>query len=132
MTLNIVFGFGVLVGIAFAIWQFLQESEWTIWRGVIGWTAIGCCLLALVINLFVWIPSKKDSEITYRQLIQEKRTVEIMIATDRDIDRLLLNERVIDYNNRVISIMENSRRPILREYYSWEVDWSSLGLIHWG
>lgn len=131
MTLNIIFAIGIAAGVPFMIWQSKMNDSWSCWRGVLGLTISIACLTALFISVLCWLCSEKDSEIRYMQLLQEKQTIESMIDTENDIDRLLLNERVISYNNRVIETRENSTRFILGDYYSDSVDWTALELIEW-
>ena len=130
MTLTIVFSIAVLIGIAFCIWDY-YDNCFSDWKPVVGWTIIAICGIALFINLAVWIPSKRNSEICHQQYIQEKQTIEVMLQTDNNVDRLLLNDRVIEYNNKIISVRENSKRYVWQDYYSKDVDWDALELIEW-
>lgn len=101
------------------------------WRDILGITLVIACGIALLGNLMAWIPSKKDSEIKYQQLQAQKYTVEQMLDTDQIVDRILLNEKVIEYNNEVIEVKTNSQRFIYKDYYSKDVDWDALEIIEW-
>lgn len=131
MTLIIIFAVLVLIGILFCIWQALIDDVWNDWRGLVGTIFIAFGGIALVVSIIAYIPSKKDSEIKYMQFIQEKASIEQMISTGENIDKLMLNKRVIEYNNKVIEVRENSKRFVFRDYYSKDVDWDSLELIEW-
>ena len=131
MTLTIIFVAVALAGISLVVWGVKDSKYCGIWREATGTFLIVLAGIALIVNLLIWIPSKKDSEIDYQQLLQEKQTIEIMLDGDEDVDRLLLNQRVIDYNNRIIAVRENSQRHILKDYYSKDVDWQTLELIEW-
>lgn len=130
MTLTGVFSIAVLIGIAFCIWDY-YDNCFSDWKSVAGRAIIAICGIALFINLAVWIPSKRNSEICHQQYIQEKQTIEVMLQTDNNVDRLLLNDRVIEYNNKIISVKENCKRYVRRDYYSKDVDWDALELIEW-
>lgn len=131
MTLIIIFAILAALGIPFLIWQRYIKDCWSIWRG-----ATGACLtiffgICLIVSILDYVPSKKNSEIQYKQFMQEKAAIEQMISTNKDVDKLMLNQKVIEYNNRVIETKENSKRFIYRDYYSKNVDWNSLELIEW-
>lgn len=89
------------------------------------------CIIALVVGTIAYVPAKRNSEIMYEQLQQEKISIEKMLDNEKDIDRIRLNELVIDYNNRVIRARNNSQRFGYRDYYSNDVDWMSLETIDW-
>lgn len=131
MTLIIIFAVLALCGIPFVIWQYRIKDIWSCWRGVTGWLIICVFGIVLVFAIFGYVTSKKDSEIKYLQLAQEKTSIEQMISSGEDVDRLMLNQRVIDYNNRVIETRENSKRFIIGDYYSKAVDWDALCLVEW-
>lgn len=88
-------------------------------------------IVVFLIGTLFYIPSHKESEIKYEQFVQERVSIEMMLENDRDVDRIALNELVIDYNNRVILAKNNSQRPIFKEYYSDDVDWMALETIDW-
>lgn len=88
-------------------------------------------IVFLIVGMIIYIPSHKDSEIEYEQLVQERRSIEAMIETDNAADRIALNGLMIDYNNRVIQAKNNSQRPIFKEYYSNNVDWMALEIVDW-
>lgn len=130
MTLTVILGIIVAISIAIILWA--NQDFWTRdWAMMIGILVLILSMVALAINFAVYIPSKKDSEIKYLQLLQEKSSIEQMIATNKDVDRLLLNERVVEYNNKIISYRINSKRLVFREYYSKDIDWDSLEVIQW-
>lgn len=137
MTLSIIFGIIILVGVGLkvSLWWKNRHLEWHEhqWHGLdfLGSIIIVVFTVVFIVNFLVWLPSKKDSEIKYHQLVQEKITIEQMLETDKNIDRFLLNERVIEYNNTVIMRQTNSKRFVYREYYSKDVDWDALELIAW-
>lgn len=136
MTLTIIFTAGILIGVAFIIWGNFESQRrdcfsYCMWRDILGITLVIACGIALLGNLMAWIPSKKDSEIKYQQLQAQKYTVEQMLDTDQIVDRILLNEKVIEYNNEVIEVKTNSQRFIYKDYYSKDVDWDALEIIEW-
>lgn len=131
MTLTIIFAVLALLGIPFAIWQYRIKDLLSCWRGVFGYSLIVIFGVCSVIAFFSYIPSKKDSEIKYMQLLQEKASIEQMICSGGNVDKLMLNQHVIDYNNRVIETKENSKRFVFKEYYSKDVDWDALEPIEW-
>lgn len=131
MTLIIIFAALVLIGILFCIWQAFVGDVWNDWRGVVGAIFIIFGGIFLVFSIIEYISSKKDSEIKYMQFIQEKASIEQMISTGENVDKFLLNQRVIEYNNKVIEVRENSKQFVFRDYYSKDVDWDSLELIEW-
>lgn len=130
MTLTIIFGTILAIGIGLCIWQHMEcgISDWKLFTGI---TAIIVAGIALIVNLITWLPSEKNSEIKYYQLQSEKKTIEAMLKTDKDVDRLLLNSTVICYNNKIIEAKANSHRIIFRDYYSQHLDWEGLDLIEW-
>jgi len=130
MTLTIIFGISILIGIGLCLLDLLRNwyCDWNVYVGV---TIIFFAVVAFIINLIFWIPSAKDSEIKYTQLLTEKAAIESMLETDKDVDRLLINSAVIDYNNRIIQARTNSARPIYRDYYNQNLDWAGLSLIEW-
>lgn len=130
MTLIIIFAVLAVLGIPFVIWEYCAW-DWSVWRGVVGWSLIVTFGLALVLAILGYIPSKKDSEIKFARLQQERISIMQMLESDRDADRIALNKLVIDYNNRVISNKEYSKRFILKDYYSKDVNWDALELIEW-
>lgn len=130
MTLIITFAILTLLGIPFIVWDSYVD-EWSVWRAVTGWLLIIVFGFSLVIAILVYVPSKKNSEIEYMQLVQEKASIEQMISSGENVDKLMLNQRVIDYNNKIIEIKENSKRFVLSDYYSKDVNWDDLELIEW-
>lgn len=127
MTLTVIFGVATAAFIAISVWSIYDECP-TLMVGIMGTIVIGSML---IINLITWIPSKGNSEINYQQLVAERLSIEAILQNDQMVDRMQLNDRVIDYNNRVRFVRENSLREILCEYYSTDVDWGALELIEW-
>lgn len=105
-------------------------------KNAVGMGVVSFCLIilmgtALIVGTYYYIIWNKDSEIQHEQLVQERASIEAMLETDKDVDRIALNKLVIDYNNRVIEARNNSQRPIFRDYYSNNVDWMALETIDW-
>lgn len=128
MTLTIIFGVLGLIGVILLV---LGSKSYSDGLQASGWVLIICCAVALIINTICWIPSNKDSVIKYNQLIQERVSIESMLETDKNVDRVMLNNMVIDYNNRIIEIKENHDRLIYKDYYNQNLDWDSLKVIEW-
>ena len=129
MTWTIILGALFLAGIGLIIWGIVADYwEWPFFVGTLAMVLAG---VALIINLCIWIPSGKNSEIRYNQLLAEKATIEDMLHTDRNVDRLALNHYVINYNNRVIEERTNYNRLIIGDYYNQALDWAGLELIEW-
>lgn len=131
MTLTIIFGIVVLIGVGLILLEKLPNWDYTEWNIILGWVLIIFFGLALVVNLPIWISSNKDSQIKYNQLVSEKISIEAMLETDKTVDRFLLNSAVIDYNNRIIETKTNSTRFILKDYYNQNLDWNFLETIDW-
>ena len=131
MTLMIIFGVILLVGIGFCVWQGFCGNYYSDWKAIIGVTTIVFMIIGIVINSFAWIPSAKNSEIYFNQLIAEKETIELILETDKDVDRVLLNKFVIEYNNKVIEVKANFNRFICKDYYNHNLNWEGLELIKW-
>lgn len=127
MTLTVIFSVAIAACVVLWVWGIYFDNAASV-LGVLGITCIG---FVLAMNLIIWIPSKGNSEINYQQLVAERQSIEAMLQTNQMVDSLQLNDRVIDYNNRIISVRENSQRAILCEYYSTDVDWGALELIEW-
>jgi cbb3-type cytochrome oxidase subunit 3 len=130
MTLIIIFAIMVIIGFGLIALDHLSGwyAEWNMYVGTI-------IAAVFIIGLFICIPlyiySGINSEVQYAQYIQEKDTIESMLDADKDIDRLLLNEKVIEYNNQIILAKMFSQRFITGDYYSKKVDWQALKLIEW-
>lgn len=118
----------VLIGIGLVAWDEFGPSLRETWFGggvmFTGW-------VLLVITLLFWIGSTKDSEITYYQLEQEKQTIELIQAENKNVDRVMLNKMVVEYNNKVINIQMRLSRFMYKDYYSKKVNWDALELIEW-
>lgn len=129
MTLTIIFAVLLVVGIVLLVYGDSVRGE--TWKLIVGFLLTFVTTISLIMNLICWIPSGKDSEIQYDQWMQEKASIESMLITDKNVDRIQLNQMVIDYNNDIIAVQQNSKRFILGEYYSNDIDWDSLQLIDW-
>ena len=76
-----------------------------------------------------------DSEIKYEQLLKERENIVKTIENGEDLDEITMRDEidilkiVCDYNNRVIADKVNSKRFIIGEYYSKDVDWEALETI---
>ena len=120
----------ILLTLAVPIFIAANRKDWcTIW--VLSLMVLLSSGLALITGMICYIPSHKNSEIKYEQLVQERISIEAMLETDKNVDRITLNELVINYNNSVIRARNNSQRPVYREYYSDNVDWTALETIDW-
>lgn len=128
MTLIIIFAVMCIVCIVGAL--HIARTSYDEIKAFFAFCLVGIFGGALIIAT-VYAPSKKDSEILYKQLVQEKASIEQMISSGGNVDKLLLNQRVIDYNNRVILHREKSKRFIFGDYYSKDVDRGSLELVEW-
>lgn len=129
MTLIIIFAVMCIMCIVGAL--HIARTSYDEIKAFFAFLLAGIFGLALIIATVSYAPSKKDSEILYKQLVQEKASIEQMISSGGNVDKLLLNQRVIDYNNRVILHREKSKRFIFGDYYSKDVDWGSLELVEW-
>lgn len=127
MTIFIMLGILIFIGINL----YNSDPQCIKFRGSIGLLLFCLGILGFIVNMFIWIPSSKDSEIRYNQLIQEKISIESMLETDRNIDKLLLTKSVIDYNNKIIEVKTNYKRFICRDYYNQDLDWHKLEIIEW-
>lgn len=128
MTLILIFGVILLAGIVFTVAAIKTD------RDLIIIIAIALMIFGIpgsIASTIGYIPSHRSSEIEYMQLIQEKQAIEQMIDSGEAVDKLTLNQRVIDYNNEIIEKQENYKRPIIKDYYSPNVDWEALELIEW-
>jgi len=128
MTLIMILAVLILVFSGLTAWGHYTDGDF---RFIGGICLVIVLALAELFAILSFIPSKKDSEIRYKQLVQERISIVQMLENDRDVDRIVLNKAVIDYNNRVIAEIENSRRFIFRDYYSEGVDWESLEIVEW-
>lgn len=130
MTIAIISGALVLAGIGLCLW-FNCSSNWQEWLAYIGAFMVFLAGVAFVINLFMWIPYKKDSLIMYERLLQEKQVLEQVLETGSELDKIAIRRDVIDYNNRIIEIRIDHKRLIYRGYYRKDIDWAGLELIEW-
>lgn len=88
-------------------------------------------VITLVVSTIFYIPSKKDSERLYLQFVNRYEVINKMLDSDVDIDILTSQEMILDYNVAVIKVKFDSKRFILKDYYSKDVDWDSLKTIEW-
>lgn len=130
MTLIIIFGILLLIGIGLKIWD-RRRGGWYNWQNLAGFIMIPLAGVFFLSSILFWLPHKKENEITYQTLIQEKNVIEKVLETGSDMDKIMLRDNVIEYNNRIIEIKINSKRFILRDYYSKDIDWDSLEFIEW-
>lgn len=130
MTLAIIFGGLILIGIGIIIWHRLSNN-YDDWPVILSFIIIFTSALIFLINAVCWIPHKKDNQILLEQLAQEKYVIEKILETGTDFDKIMLRQEIIDYNNRIIKIKINSERFIFKDYYDRNVDWDALELIDW-
>lgn len=97
----------------------------------IGFLVIGIAAVIIIYNAVTYTGAKKNSQIKYEQLLVEKATIEDILEIDKTIDRLALNEKVIEYNKKVTEYRTNPYRPIIGEYYDQSLPWNELEYIKW-
>ncbi len=132
MTLTIIFGVAILAGISLKIWDSNRDKYSDgIWVDMFGFILIIISTIALLINMACWIPHKKDNQILLQQLNQEKQIIEQILDSGADLDKIMIRQDIINYNNKIIEIKINSKRFILKDYYDKNIDWDAFELIEW-
>ena len=132
MTLITIFAVLVLIGVLIAKYNIYSNPDSWFVAGAFGAVIFS---ISLIIAVLIFAMSKMDSEIKYEQLLKERENIVKTIENGEDLDEITMRDEidilkiVCDYNNRVIADKVNSKRFIIGEYYSKDVDWEALETI---
>lgn len=130
MTLIIIFAVITAIGGVFLFWASKDGFD-SSFKLITGVSLLAFGIIMLIIVLLFYPLVIRENTVIYQQLLEEKKAIEYMLDNADDFDRIMLSQKVMDYNNRVILVKARSSMPISKEYHAESLDWQGLELIEW-
>lgn len=128
MKLIVIFALFIIAGIAL-LWFHNQNTWDRFWAFPLGIVLIVIFGTAELFAVPIFLTSKKDSEILYQQLIEEKAGLEQLLENPENADNQWLYQEITRYNDSVIEHKENALDTETGTHYSTNVDWEALEVI---